>query len=418
MRRRPRVFVSHSSHTPGARDWLETFVSDLDQGEDRVEVLVDKDLITGGDHWRRVINAMLVECDAAVVLITPDALESSWVLKEATILRFRHDQDPGFPLLPVASQDVGRAELKNNRLWDPVDLPELQFLPGDDAAQTAAAIKTTLVPLAAQHRLTPFDLLTAAIAAKLTKAAPATPFLQQALDELNEPIPSHLGDKHQCLAYAIARWILRQPPPALARVAKTLTWLGQGFPAEDAHEILKLVAPMWVDLDAASWFVRANWQHSDFRDVAIACRHPELTLSQFVDRAYMPVKSPFFRLLNNVTGGEQSDDIARELRQVVRPVLPGDRPLADAEIDEKLSRIGVRLYIALQLPDDQQVVTALQTRFPRITFVFFAAPEEYPPQGGPPLAAGIRWVLPAIDPDLEDKVSGDLDDAWLTFPSW
>ncbi len=70
------------------------------------------------------------------------------MLKEATILRFRHDQDPGFAASVHPGR--GRAELKNNRLWDPVDLPELQFLPAtmppdrrrdqDDAGSLGARI--------------------------------------------------------------------------------------------------------------------------------------------------------------------------------------------------------------------------------------------------------------------------------------
>ena len=414
MGRRLRVFVSHSSHAPDARAWLEAFVSDLGQGEDQVEVLVDKELITGGDRWRAVINVMLAECDAAVVLITPDALASSWVLKEATILRFRHDQGSGFPLLPVV-QDIGPDELKHNRLWDPVDLPELQFLTGDGAAEAAAAIKKKLAPLARQNRQTPLDLLAADIAFKLKTTE--SDRIQYALDELSETIPFQLGDKQRCLAYAIARWMIRQSPPALMRVAEALTRLGNTFPTTDAREILNLVAPIWVDLDAASWFVRANCQHSDFRDIAIACRQPDPTLRQFIDRAYMPDSSPLFRQLNGVTGGAHSDDIARELRAVVRPELEINRPLNDAEIDEKLSQLNTRIYVALPLPYDRQVVTALQTRFQRITFVFFAAPEDCPPNGDPPLAAGVRWVDPPIESGLEDKVCRDFVNAWLRFPS-
>src|SRR5262249_40227297 len=149
-------------------------------------------------------------------------------------------------------------------------------------------------------------------------------------------VPFEVSDQHQRLAYAIARWILRQSPPALERMATTLTLLGRAFPADDARQILDLVAPMWVELDAASWFVRAHWQHPDFRDVAIACKRPAQTLKQYVDRAYMPSRSPQFLLLNGVTGGAHGDDVAQELRAVLRRRLKHKRgpQLNDSEIDE------------------------------------------------------------------------------------
>lgn len=319
--RRLRVFVSHSSHVPDEQDQLKVLVNDLRAGEDGVEVLYDKEQITAGARWREVINAMLAECDAAIILITPAALGSAWVLKEATILRWRHDQNREFQLLVSANVDM--AELKKNQLWDPIDLPEIQFLTCASAAGIAASVKEKLGPLTAQLRPTPLDLLADEIAHLLAKAPPM--HLQSALDSLDERIPFGVSDRHQRLAYAIARWIFRQPPPALGRMATTLTCLGATFPAEDARKILDVVAPMWVELDAASWFVRADWRHAAVRDVAITCKRPAQTLQQYVDRVYQPFRPPRVLLLNGVTGGAHSDDVIRELRSVFRPRLERQR---------------------------------------------------------------------------------------------
>jgi hypothetical protein len=165
--RRVRVFVSHSSRTPDALGRLEALVKSLRSGKNGVEVLYDKELITAGARWREVIHAMLAECDAAIILVTPDALRSPWVLKEAIILRWRHDRDPNFQLF--VSADVDRAELQKNRLWDPIDLPEIQFLPSGSAADKAASVKKRLACLAAHFRPTPLDLLTEEITGLLVK---------------------------------------------------------------------------------------------------------------------------------------------------------------------------------------------------------------------------------------------------------
>jgi hypothetical protein len=409
------VFVSHSSHAPDALDRLEVLVKGLRGGKNGFEVLFDKEQITEGARWREAINAMLAECDAAVILVTPDALQSPWVLKEATILRWRYDRDPKFPLFPVVSANVDRAELKKNRLWDPVDLPAIQFVASDDPAGTAASVRKRLAPLATQLRPAPLDLLVDEIASLLAKASPS--HLLSAFESLNERIPFGVSDQHQRLAYAIARWILRQSPPALERMATALALLGKTFPADDACQILDLVAPMWVELDAASWFVRADWRHAGFRDIAIACKRPAPTLQQYVDRAHLPWRPPRVWLLNGITGGAHAHDIAQELRNVLRPHLEARlrRRLDDSDIDEIVGQAEARFYVALPLPDDRQVVTTLQDQYPHVTFVFFVQPEMCLPYGTPPVAAGVGWVDPSLDPRLEEDVFRDHDNALAIF---
>jgi hypothetical protein len=412
--RRLRVFVSHSSHAPDALDWLEVLVKALRAGKSGVEVLYDKEQISDGARWRKVIHAMLAECDAAIILITPDAMQSPWVLKEATILRWRYDRDPKFPLLPVKSASVDMAELKKNRLWDPIDLPAIQFVASDSAAETAALVKKKLAPLVTQLRPTPLDFLADEIVGLLAKASPK--HLLLAFESLNEQIRFEVDDQHRRLAYAIARWILRQPPPALQRMATTLVLLGKTFPADDACQILDLVSPMWVELDAASWFIRAGSKHPAFRDIAIACKRPAQTLQQYVDRAHLPSRPPRVWLLNGVTGGAQVDDIVRELHNVLRPHLEARlaRRLDDSALDEFLDKIEVRFYVALPLPADRQVVATLQGRYRHITFVFFVQPEVCL-SGVPPLASRVGWVAPPLDSHLEEDVFRDHDNALAVF---
>src|SRR5829696_4746378 len=71
---RLRVFVSHSAQSAADRRWLKTFVNTMTSGADAVDVLYDRERLTPGSRWRSVINHMIAECQAAVVLITPSAL--------------------------------------------------------------------------------------------------------------------------------------------------------------------------------------------------------------------------------------------------------------------------------------------------------------------------------------------------------
>jgi hypothetical protein len=410
--RRLRVFVSHSSHTPDERDRLDAIVNDLRAGDDGAEVLCDKAQITDGAHWRDVINALLWDCDAAVILLTPSALDSVWVFKEATILRWRHDRNPECKLLVWASVD--RSELENNRQWKTLGLTEIQFVSGDSAEQIAASVKTTLAPIAGRCDRTPLDRLADEIVGRLGSAEESQ--LQAALNSLNEQIPFDVGDQRRRLGYGIARWILRQPPPALNRLADALAILGRTFPRENALMIIDLVAPLWVDLDTAIWFLRAHWQLPGCRDVAIACREPMTTVRHCIDRAYMPDLSPQCWMLNDITGGAHTDDVVRELRTVVARALkrgPGPRS-DDAAIDNFLSKITRRVYIALRLPDDLDVASALQARYPHVTFVFYVPPECLP-DGVPPVVDGVGWVAPPLEPETEDEMYADYVNATVTF---
>lgn len=411
--RRPRVFVSHSSHSPDEKDRLEAIVNGLRAGEDRVDVLYDKAMIHGGDEWRKAISALLWECDAAIILLTPGALDSGWVLREAAFLRSRHDRNPEFKLL--AWDGVDRAELENNKLWNPLDLTEIQFVSGNSAAEIATSVKKILAPLAAQLRPTPLDLLAEDIVRCLPEGLEL--HLQSALDSLGEQIPYEIGEQSRRLAYGIARWMVRQPPPALRRVAHTLAKLGNGLPSENAVSILELLAPMWIDPNTAAWFVRANWRHPSCRDVAIVCAKPLTTLKQCVYCANMPDTKPPYLLLNSITGGAQSDDVARELRTVLRPCLKrwlGPAP-DDAAIDDLLNDIDYRIYVALELPNDPEVAKALQSLYRRVTFVFYVPLDRYTPDGAPPVPDGVHWVVPPLDPHTEAEMDKDYGIALSRF---
>src|SRR4051812_18264442 len=106
---RPSIFISHSckdketappvglspAEADGragrlafARDFRDRLVAGLDPG--RYDVWLDvRGGLEPGDVWREAIHEALARCEGAVVLLTPESIESGWVLKEATILSWR-----------------------------------------------------------------------------------------------------------------------------------------------------------------------------------------------------------------------------------------------------------------------------------------------------------------------------------------
>jgi len=404
-----RLFLSHRSRDTTSRQRLRTIANLLrPQG---IEVIYDKTQIKDGRRWREVINAMVVACDAAAVLLTPAALESEWVLKEATILRSRHDRDARFPLLPVLLDDLDIDTLKANRLWDPVDLQALQAVSGD-ATAVATALANAVDERKADLQPTPLDLIVDDIAEVLRSYSERR--LQLAVNDIGEEVPTDVVDQPNRLALAIARWMLRQPPPALARIARALKKLGKRLDPADAREIIDTVAPLWIDLDAASAFTRSGWEHPACRDLVIGCAKPSETVNQYVDRAYFPDDPPALIVLNGITAGAQEEDVSDELRDELTQRLEQTkrRTYRKADLDDWLGKLETRVFVLLPLPDHAPLVPVLQGLYPRLTFVFFAAPSV---AAAAALPAGVLRVEPPLEPSTEDQVMTDYDNAIANF---
>ena len=146
MAKAARIFISHSTFDPPERA-REGIASPLeaDAAEEHAKlaleirddlakalrnaghaVLLDKDGLELGDRWRSVLNVWIGGCDAAVLLLSPKALKSTYVAYEASILSHRHSL-PGskFRLIPVLIRPVQPDDVKTS-LLAAANLTELQ----------------------------------------------------------------------------------------------------------------------------------------------------------------------------------------------------------------------------------------------------------------------------------------------------
>jgi hypothetical protein len=398
------VFISHSSHSAPALAWLNAFAGALREDPDAVEPRFDLELITTGKRWREVINGMLWEGPAGVVLISPGALASPWVLKEATILRARFDRQEEFLLVPVRC-GVTMEELQASPLWGPLDLPAVQFPRSSDPAGVAAEVKAQLAPLASMLDRSPLARLAGQVAGELRESAEAQ--CQDVLNKIGEALPARMVDETDGYARAITAWVLRQPPPALNRVADALAELGKSFPADRVLAILELVAPLWVDPEAASRLVEAHSRPDGPRSVALACAKPQVTVRHYLDSAYLPLPSPFFERLHGITSGPHADDVADELRKALRRRSAELREESDDEIDEFLNRLRRPFYVSVGLPDDSEVMADLRSRYPKITFIYHAGASRDPDE--------LPWVLPQLEVGEESAAFSDYVEAVQRF---
>jgi len=150
-------------HQPQLARWrgcarLDAFASAYNTAAaGELRVLYDRRQIQTGDDWRRRIALMLHLCHGGVVLLNEAALESPWVLAEATFLSLRHKYDESFGCFPVAFLDKAELERgfdvreclqdpEDGRMasWRVANLPDIQFAQGKDAETLAQDIVDSL----------------------------------------------------------------------------------------------------------------------------------------------------------------------------------------------------------------------------------------------------------------------------------
>jgi hypothetical protein len=82
-----RIFISHSTDKDDAtgRQRLNAVDAALKGAPPGHDVLLDIKRLEASFEWRAELDEWMTTCHAAVLLLTPKALESPWVLKEATM---------------------------------------------------------------------------------------------------------------------------------------------------------------------------------------------------------------------------------------------------------------------------------------------------------------------------------------------
>lgn len=123
FRKPPRIFLSHSAYEGVALRVLDMIADSLRcEGFD---VLLDKDRLEPGAMWRSELDDWINDCDAAILLLSRKAAESTFVRYETTLLHARVRCESNiFTLIPVRFSDVTDDWLTEN--FDAVQLREIQ----------------------------------------------------------------------------------------------------------------------------------------------------------------------------------------------------------------------------------------------------------------------------------------------------
>jgi hypothetical protein len=386
--RRPRVFISHSTHEPEARATLLRVVEAL-KG-DGFDVLVDYERLETGWEWRDELYSWLAHCDAAVALLSPAALARPWVKAEAQILWYRRrNERDHFPLLPILVDGAKPADFERLEDWDPVPLRDLQsrvWPVADDVAgdEIVTRLLADLRPLKERVARTPLEV---ALAGKLRAIG----------DEALAAAARRIGMEQELTGdERYVRMSRRLLQVELAALADAVTWVAIADP-KIAQEVFGLaVAYAWVDGMAAAQIVEAMLRE---HDIAINAEQP-LTSHMYVRRACTIF--PFWDVVAIERGRSGDVDAMLEsaheaLARKFAVADPADRALLSAELRQR----PVFLVVPCPLLDEE-VVSAFRREFPTVTHIFLAGDGDLDATEVERRAAGnVRYLLPKLEPGRE-----------------
>jgi len=405
-----RVFVSHSSKdrqvtrelcealrgTDVAPTGYESVV-DYDVLPD-YDVLVDIDELQAGKPWPKQLHEWMARCHAAVILLTESAVTSPWVLKEATILSWRLSVDPTFSLFTVRFPQV-TPELLSREKFDPLMLGQIQSITSFDAPGIAEQIRKA-IPIP-KPLTTPFEALVSRLTDLLSKVGDGT--LKSVVEKARSVIPAWRpgGDLRAQMVEELARELLCESLGGYATdgIQRLISDLGATTSAETLKDILRMIAPQWVDLEAAG---RLPALLADRERRAAALNGTfvsSYTANMYVRRAHM--LNPFEHQVIETAGGTAGNFLEHYTEEICSR-LRSRMQFANKKNEEIVwAMLGRRAtdYVLLPppIPDDESLA-ALLARFPTLAFILWTGERLDRSQ----VLQGVDWLTPELDLNRED----------------
>jgi hypothetical protein len=380
---KPRLFISHYAESPETQAALHDLEAKL---KDHFDVLVDTQRLKDVG-WQPLMYTWMDVAHAAVILISPEALDRPELATEVSILTARQMMDPHFRLLPLLA-GVTSDQLAGHPRFAGVNWHEFAIPPTDDhrgaVDQLIQHINTHGFGESPVEKLIHelYPLIGCLTKQALTNAAVE---LQIKLDDVVPPTVPHI---------ALMRHMWHADQGCLAKAIKELARELSG-PA--LQTLIDAVAASWVDPRTARWVPVAARRARKQRAVQLKANLPFFACTMLVRRAYC--QSPRFSRniisTNPVTDGSAKAVIA-EVRSVIKKTLYYEESVDDPQLNRWLAARDEPLFVIVPVYYlDTTFVNQLLEELGDVTF-FFVLLRHSPQLGtGPtPLAE-----LLALDPD-------------------
>lgn len=330
----------------------------------------DEQRLIAGEVWHEQLVRSLMGTHSGVLLLTPEALESEWVLKEATYLSIRSRGAREFKLLCFLLPGVGPDDLSRGD-FKALQLPETQMIqcPPDDVPERAATDLNEVKALWDEPHGE--ESLIRRIEELLLRGGRDLSILLELARDLELDLADWFPDSS--LRRVLARELARHA--AERQVGDVAVALGRQAPSridlDTALEILRYLDPFHVDRRAARRL--RNFAES---------KPPPAVVGLNADRQdtsllYLRLSSGELAAwdgaeLDEATDGESdSVEIPRAVRRALGEALCGDADATDEKIREDLQALATPFVIELPGPLEDSVLRDLRRDFGSACFLFF-----------------------------------------------
>jgi hypothetical protein len=372
MAKEARVFISHSSKDQKDGDAVNVRAHDVrvairNKLNTDYHVLIDEVELKAGDVWRARINLWLGLCDAAVLVLSPDALDSPYVAFEANVLGYRWAMDrQNFKIIPVlvgvTMDDVEKSRLNPSRVgeWQnaPIGTP-------DEIAEQVLQALASVVP----SRSRPIDALATAMKSFLPEDDNA---LDAAAQALTVPeLPWSIDSKGFRLALRLlGSGMADECGTAVYYLSKAADAIPDDVRTKRIRAIAELVACAWVDMKAKD--IPENACGLEPRPMLLNADHRAVAAAYLMAAKYRVEPYLLYRLVEiapeaeqNVPGQAVIDKVRDALEKAVG--AKGDKLAGKLGVFHRRKEAVVVLLREHSLPPG--VLSKLRREFQHVTFM-------------------------------------------------
>ncbi len=384
------VFISHSSKRPETSALLEAVAGELRRRG--YHPVYDRAEIRDGDEWATLLRYWLGHCEAAILLLSQEALTNSpWVRYEASLLSWRNALNARFRFITVVLDGIDKvalAQLGPLGLGDrQLVVPQYQDLQAECAGVAARACAA--FPDAAHISWVEDRMLAwiEDVASLLRRADPAHVLraarcLSVEADYLAD------ADIHTWLA---ARMLLHRPDELVAACEAL-----ESLPREMLEQLVERLAPNWVDPGAAA-SVLALTEPQGPRRLALNVASQD-TAEVVVRRAYCSRRGFVLVCVSGVTGEDGGADYHEQVLQAYQRMFNyrGDAAACRRQWDTEQRPIFLGLF---KQGLTQQALDAIRDLIDRAALLILTGGPEEP---APVLDQAICSMIdPPFAPDQE-----------------
>jgi hypothetical protein len=397
-----RIFVSHSSKDVAlTTDVCQALASPNPGGAEYkaavgLDVLADYARLQDGAPWPKQLHEWLAKSHAGLILLTKDALASDWVLKEATILTWRQSLDDSFKVFIAYDKTVVTADSLKSYRYGPLSIPTIQRIDSLDAATIVARVRQGV---GSTPTVTPFEQLVQELATLMTDHVKSYTIRVLAERLRVEPPawdPQRSGD--QQYLEEIARRLLGESLGGFKGVHELIAELARTVQVEPLENILNLVAPYWVDVEAAGR-LRTLAARKPPPAAALNASVPLHSGKMYVSRAFNMGRDVLVPEIAGGNAGQTAQEIAAQILRWCRARDMADESASDEEVKSALSDSLLPTYVVLPERIDPDVLDQLRREFETVIFVMSTGPRLEPDDR----FADVDWLQPALDAAVEKR---------------